>query len=131
MYEYDRSGRVPLYRQAKEDREMSTIEETNTGHREAREEAAIDASYARWDALGLDGHDGRTVARFEAQAVLETPIRPDEATVTYAALALVAPEGGLRWWVTGRRAPNGAPTDDLIAWLIEHQVDPESWEVLW
>lgn len=36
---------------------------------------------------------------------------------TYAALWV-----GGRWFVTGREAPNGAATEDLLAWLIQRGV---------
>jgi hypothetical protein len=34
-----------------------------------------------------------------------------------------------RWFVTGRESPNGLPTEDFVAWLIERGV--AAWDPDW
>jgi hypothetical protein len=109
---------------------MELLEKWTKALREQRHEELERALYARWDELRLEGLLSGSVIRFEAPVATETPIwGSGEKTVTYAALAVEAPGARLRWFMTGHRSLDGAPTEDLIAWLIEHDVDPDSVEV--
>ena len=110
MYEYDLSGRIPLYRQ--EAPTMTTIEQE-------------DALYALYDAVRLDQVPDGTVVRFDAPRGTETPIRASDHVVTYAALAISTVDGP-RWFMTGRCSLNGGSTEDFVAWLIVRGVTPSA-----
>lgn len=130
LYERVLATTRDFYEDRPKEKTMTTLEKVAAERREAAERARIDASYAAWDALGLDGLPELTVARFNAQTGSEDPIHPGATFVTYAALAIEHPSGGLRWWVTGSSSPSGSTTEDLLAWMIGRSVDVDSWEVL-
>lgn len=103
---------------------MSTAQKIAIERREARERAMLEAAYAAWDECHLESTPDRGVFTFEVPCQ-----RKDTRHLTYAALGLDVGQGGAkRWWITGRDGLNGGGTEDLLAWLVGHDVEPATAE---
>lgn len=90
---------------------MTTLEKVHKERKERAERERIEASYDALDALDLDDATEGTVLVFDVEDGTDVK--------TYAAL-----RAGEKWWVTGGTSPNGAHTEDLLAWMIRKNVDP-------
>lgn len=95
----------------KEEPEMTTLEKIHKERKEAAERERIEKTYEALDALDLDEATEGTVLVFDVEDGTDVK--------TYAAL-----RAGEKWWATGCTSPNGAHTEDLLAWMIRKNVDP-------
>lgn len=98
-------------------RTETTAEKVRRERVEKAERERLEAAYAALDALDLIALPEGAVLRFTGHTAGNER--------TYAALWVDD-----RWFVTGRESPNGAPTEDFLAWLIERGVAAEQVERL-
>lgn len=79
-------------------------------------ELRIEQAYDAYDRADIAGVPNGAVLRFDAET--------SDGTRTYAALRIKD-----HWYSTGS-VNHGVPTEDFVAWLIEHSVWPDDIEVL-
>lgn len=96
---------------------MTVLERINRERHESMERRRIEKLYEALDVLDLDSLGEGSVLRFN--------IEDGSDMKTYAVL-----HAGERWWATGGTAPNGVGLEDLLAWMIAKNVNPNEIEVV-
>jgi hypothetical protein len=98
--------------------EVSTLDKIKQERQEARERVRIEKAYAAYDKKDFDSKPAGTVLVFS----VSFPSKPD-TEYRYAAVSYVDEYSGeVRWSTSGSSSPKNSTTEDLVAWLIRHNV---------
>ena len=86
--------------------------------KDEKEAARVKAAFEAFDALNLDDEDYRIW-------VWTHSFEGDDRDFNYVALYTHE-----RWYVTGRKGPNGIDTDEFIGWCVRQGFDPQTFACL-